>query len=60
MTPAARAQAAIDLLDAWAPGRPMDRILVAWGRRSRYAGSKDRAAVADLVYDALRRWRSLA
>ncbi|HKK35775.1 MAG TPA: RsmB/NOP family class I SAM-dependent RNA methyltransferase [Paracoccaceae bacterium] len=60
MTPAARAQAAIDLLDAWAPGRPMDRILTAWGRRARYAGSKDRAAVADLVYDALRRWRSLA
>lgn len=60
MTPAARLQAAIDILDAWAPGGNMDRILVAWRRDNRYAGSGDRAAIADLVYDALRRWRSLA
>ncbi|MDF2232672.1 RsmB/NOP family class I SAM-dependent RNA methyltransferase [Albimonas sp. CAU 1670] len=60
MTPAARLQAAIDILDAWAPGRPMDRLLVSWRRANRYAGSGDRAAIADLVYDALRRWRSLA
>ena len=60
MTPAARLQAAIDILDAWSPGRPMDRLLVAWRRDNRYAGSGDRAAIADLVYDALRRWRSLA
>ena len=60
MTPAARLQAAIDILDAWAPGRPMDRLLVSWRRANRYAGSGDRAAIADLVYDSLRRWRSLA
>ncbi|MEC9433761.1 MAG: RsmB/NOP family class I SAM-dependent RNA methyltransferase [Pseudomonadota bacterium] len=64
MTPAARAQAAIEILDAFRPDLPggdqMDRRLVAWGRRSRFAGSGDRAAVADLVYAALRRWRSLA
>ncbi|MDC1198938.1 RsmB/NOP family class I SAM-dependent RNA methyltransferase, partial [bacterium] len=34
--------------------------LTRWGRASRYAGSGDRAAVADLVYDALRRKRSRA
>ena len=60
MTPAARMQAAIDVLDDWAPGRQADRLLLAWGRANRYAGPKDRAAVADHVYDALRRWRSLA
>ncbi len=60
MTPAARLQAAIEILDAWAPGRRMDRLLVQWARANRYAGSGDRAAVADHVYDALRRWRSLA
>lgn len=60
MTPAARMQAAIEILDGWSPGRQADRLLLAWGRSSRFAGSKDRAAVADHVYDALRRWRSLA
>ncbi|MEM1315296.1 MAG: RsmB/NOP family class I SAM-dependent RNA methyltransferase [Pseudomonadota bacterium] len=60
MTPAARMQAAIEILDGWAPGRHVDRALLAWGRASRFAGSKDRTAVADHVYDALRRWRSLA
>lgn len=64
MTPAARAQAAIEILDRFRPleagNEPMDRHLIAWGRRSRFAGSGDRAAVADLVYAALRRWRSLA
>lgn len=59
MTPAGRAQAAIDILDSWGPGRPMDRILTRWSRANRYAGSGDRAAIADLVHDALRRWRSL-
>ncbi len=59
MTPAARAQAAIKLLDRWlASGGGMDRLLAQWSRASRYAGSGDRRAVADLVYDALRRMRS--
>lgn len=59
MTPAARTQAAIEILDAWSPGASVDRALAAWGRGARYAGSGDRAAVADLVYAALRRLRSL-
>lgn len=59
MTPAARFQAAIEILDAWSPGQGMDRLLLRWSRGARYAGSGDRAAVADLVYEALRRWRSL-
>ena len=61
MTPAARAQAAIEILDTWSAGQDgMDRILAAWGRRNRFAGSGDRRAIGDLVYDALRQRRSAA
>jgi 16S rRNA (cytosine967-C5)-methyltransferase len=60
MTPAARVQAAIDLLDAIDSGKPAEQALTNWGRNSRYAGSKDRRAVRDLVFDALRLWRSAA
>ena len=40
--------------------RPVRLALKAWGDRSRYAGAKDRAWVAGLVLDALRKKRSLA
>jgi 16S rRNA (cytosine967-C5)-methyltransferase len=61
MTPAARIQAAIDVLDRWrAASEGVDRVLAAWGRANRYAGSGDRRAIGDLVYDALRRLRSSA
>ncbi|MFN4019312.1 MAG: RsmB/NOP family class I SAM-dependent RNA methyltransferase [Erythrobacter sp.] len=59
MTPAARIQAAIDLLDliitaARGKGAPADRIIADYFRLRRYAGSKDRRAVRDLVYKAIR------
>lgn len=60
MTPAARISAAIDLVDRILVGELADRTLAGWGRKNRYAGSKDRAAIADIVYDVLRRKRSLA
>lgn len=61
MTPGARVQAAAEILDHFAEtAAPVDGLLAAWARASRYAGSKDRAAVADHVHGALRRWRSLA
>jgi len=61
VTPAARVQAAVEVLDRWQPAPDgLDRVLAAWGRASRYAGSGDRRAVADLVYDAVRRLRSAA
>ncbi|MFP4404487.1 RsmB/NOP family class I SAM-dependent RNA methyltransferase [Rhodosalinus sp.] len=60
MTPAARIQAAIEALDAVLAGARAEPVLTAWGRRARYAGSGDRAAVRDLVFDALRRRRSYA
>ncbi|MCB5409126.1 RsmB/NOP family class I SAM-dependent RNA methyltransferase [Pseudogemmobacter faecipullorum] len=55
-----RAAAAIQILDQILGGEPAEKALTAWGRASRYAGSKDRAAVRDLVYEALRARRSLA
>ncbi|MBK0326877.1 RsmB/NOP family class I SAM-dependent RNA methyltransferase [Rhodobacteraceae bacterium F11138] len=60
MTPAARVQAAIEVLDQIRAGKPAERALTGWARRSRYAGSKDRAAVRDHVFDALRCKRSFA
>jgi hypothetical protein len=35
-----------------------EQALTRWARGARYAGSKDRAAVRDHVYDVLRRLRS--
>ena len=60
MTPGARAAAAIACLDEIAAGAPAEVVLTRWGRGARYAGSGDRAAVRDMVYDVLRRWRSTA
>ncbi len=60
MTPGARVAAAIEVLDAWIGGEPAEQALTNWARRSRFAGSKDRAAIRGHVYDALRRKRSFA
>lgn len=60
MTPPARVAAAIECLDAILAGQPAEAVLTNWARRSRFAGSGDRAAIRDLVFDALRRRRSLA
>jgi 16S rRNA (cytosine967-C5)-methyltransferase len=59
MTPAARVQAAIELLDAVIVaardgGAPADRLIADYFRTRRYAGSKDRRAVRELVYAAIR------
>lgn len=60
MTPGARVQAAIEILDEILAGQAAEKTLTNWGRRSRFAGSKDRAAVRDHVYQALRCRRSYA
>ncbi|SEP12659.1 16S rRNA (cytosine967-C5)-methyltransferase [Salinihabitans flavidus] len=60
MTPGARIQAAIGILDEILAGTAAEKALTGWARASRFAGSKDRAAVRDHVYDVLRRRRSLA
>ena len=60
MTPAARAAAAIATLDRVLAGEAAEKVLTLWGRAARYAGSGDRAAVRDVVYDCLRCKRSFA
>jgi len=59
MTPAARVQAAIEVLDlviaaARDNGPPADRIVSEWFRSRRFAGSGDRRAVRELAYRAIR------
>jgi len=61
MTPAARLAAAIEVFAAIeAQRRPAADALKEWGRAHRFAGSGDRAAIAGLLYDALRRKASSA
>jgi 16S rRNA (cytosine967-C5)-methyltransferase len=61
VTPAARLQAAIEILGGLATtGRPADRYLRDWFRARRFAGSKDRAAIAERVFAILRHRASLA
>lgn len=58
MTPAARIGAAIGILDRVLAGTAAEQALTGWARGSRFAGSGDRAAVRDHVFDALRCLRS--
>jgi len=60
MTPGARAAAAITVLDSWLGSMPAEKALTTWARGARYAGSGDRAAIRDHVYDVLRRLESCA
>jgi len=61
MTPAARVAAAIEVMaDIEARRRPAGEALKDWGLSHRFAGSSDRAAIAGLAYDALRRKASSA
>jgi len=60
MTPSARVQAAIEILDEVIAstrddGPPADAIVTRYFKTRRYAGSKDRRAVRDLVFRAIRR-----
>ncbi len=59
MTPGARTQAAIELLDeivaaAASGGAAADTLIARYFATRRYAGSKDRRAVRELVYAAIR------
>jgi 16S rRNA (cytosine967-C5)-methyltransferase len=61
MTPGARLAAAIELLDAVIAaaregGAAADTLIARYFSTRRYAGSKDRRAVRELVYEAIRRF----
>src|SRR4051795_9909980 len=60
MTPAARVQAAIEILDeviesTRSDGAPADAIVTRYFKQRRYAGSGDRRAVRELVFRSIRR-----
>jgi 16S rRNA (cytosine967-C5)-methyltransferase len=55
LTPQARLSAAIEVIDQIARNRASaDSTLKAWGQAHRFAGSKDRRAIAERVYACLR------
>src|SRR5262249_31690063 len=59
--PGAHIKAAIEVMaDVLERPRPAASALSDWGKSHRFAGSSDRAAIGNLLYDALRRRRSLA
>ncbi len=61
MTPSARLSAAIEVFaEIESRRQPAAEVLKGWGIAHRFAGSGDRAAIAGLVYDALRRKSSSA
>jgi 16S rRNA (cytosine967-C5)-methyltransferase len=61
MTPQARLAAAIEIMGLWREGLgPADRIVETWGRNHRYAGSKDRSAIAERVFSTFRRYGDIA
>jgi len=61
MTPAARLQMAIEILEALeSTAQPTDRFLKAWFRTRRFAGSGDRRAIAEQVFSVQRHHAALA
>ena len=61
MRPGAHIKAAVEVLaEVFEKHRPVASALSDWGKSHRFAGSSDRAAIGNLVYDALRKRTSFA
>ncbi|MEQ1754498.1 MAG: RsmB/NOP family class I SAM-dependent RNA methyltransferase [Micropepsaceae bacterium] len=61
MTPGARLAAAAEVIhEILTRKAAADRVLLHWGKAHRFAGSKDRAAIAERVYTVLRRLNECA
>lgn len=61
MRPAAQIRSAVEVFaEITERHRPAAVALADWGKAHRFAGSGDRSAIGNLVYDALRRVRSLS
>ena len=50
-----RAAAAINILDDYLKGYPLEKVLKQWFKINRFAGSNDRRNIRDLVFDILRK-----
>ena len=50
-----RAAAAINILDHYLSGYPLEKALKQWFKKNRFAGSSDRKNIRDLVFDILRK-----
>lgn len=56
MTPGARIEAVIELLaSVWSENTPPDKLIDAYFRKRRYAGSSDRRAISERLYNVIRR-----
>jgi 16S rRNA (cytosine967-C5)-methyltransferase len=61
VTPAARIAAAVDILADFATSPdPVERRVDRWFRTRRFAGSKDRRAVREIVFSTVRNWGAAA
>ena len=50
-----RACAAIDILDNYINGIPIEKALKEWFKNNRFAGSNDRRSIRDIIFDILRK-----
>lgn len=61
MRPEAVVAATIEIVETLEAGRaPLKAVLAEWGRAHRFAGSKDRARIAELAYAVARHWERAA
>ncbi|MDG2355208.1 MAG: RsmB/NOP family class I SAM-dependent RNA methyltransferase [Paracoccaceae bacterium] len=54
-----RAAAAIEIIDDYLIGKPIEVALKSWFRGNRFAGSGDRYSIRDIIFEVLRKRKSL-
>ena len=59
MRPSAQFRSAQEILDTLVSSEMSLKVLINWGRQNRFAGSKDRRKIRDIVYYCLRNKRYL-
>ena len=60
MKNSSRIAASISIIDSFLSGEPIEKVLSNWARKSRYAGSSDRAAIRDIIFCCLRSLNSFS